>query len=80
MAIVLSTEIHVSSKKTENFSISNMYKQLVAICIKYCYALQINVCHRPDPPLLVHAILETLLTHLRGHLFSRCAICMISFH
>ena len=38
---------------------------MVAICIKYCYVLLINLYYIPDPPFLLHAILETALTHLR---------------
>jgi hypothetical protein len=39
---------------------------MVAICIKYCYVLLINLYYIPDPPFLLHAILETALTHLRS--------------
>ena len=39
---------------------------MVAICIKYCYVLLINLYYIPDPPFLLHAILETALTHLRN--------------
>ena len=38
---------------------------MVVICIKYCYVLLINLFYIPDPPFLLHAILETALTHLR---------------
>jgi hypothetical protein len=38
---------------------------MVAICIKYCYVLLINLYYIPDPPFLLHAIIETALTHLR---------------
>jgi len=44
-----------------------MYNQLVTICIKYCYVLLINLYYIPDLPFLLHAILETALTHLRGN-------------
>ena len=40
---------------------------MVAICIKYCYVLLINLYYIPDPPFLLHAILETALTHLRNN-------------
>ena len=43
-----------------------MYKKLVAISIKYCYVLHINLFLIPDSLFLLHAILETALTHLRG--------------
>jgi hypothetical protein len=39
---------------------------MVAICIKYCYVLLINLYYIPNPPFLLHAILETALTHLRS--------------
>ena len=64
MTIVLSTEIHVDSQKTETFSLSNMHKQLVATCIKYYYVLLINLHYIFDPPFLLHAILETALAHM----------------
>ena len=39
---------------------------MVAICIKYCYVLLINLHYIPDPPFLLYAILETALAHLRS--------------
>ena len=39
---------------------------MVAICNKYCYVLLINLYYIPDPLFLLHAILETALTHLRN--------------
>ena len=42
-----------------------MYKQLVAICIKYCHVLHFTLSYIPYPPILLHANLKTDLTHLR---------------
>ena len=44
-----------------------MYKQLVALCIKYCHVLHFThvLSYIPDPPILFHANLKTDLTHLR---------------
>ena len=42
---------------------------MVVICIKYCYVLLINLYYIPDPPFLLHAILETALTHLCGQFY-----------
>ena len=65
MTSILSTYIHVDSHKAETFPLSNMYKQLVALCIKYCHVLHFTLSYIPDPPILLHANLKTDLTHLR---------------